>query len=72
MPSPWQAVWNEAEELLYATRPEGFDVEEIGRVAFDCLPESEKEEALDALFYTYWAAAQADRETRAAIDGGGR
>lgn len=31
--SPFQALWNEAEELLLATRPDGFEVEEIGRRA---------------------------------------
>jgi hypothetical protein len=67
--SPWQALWNEAEELLHATRPDGFEVEEIGRIAFESLPAAEKEEALDSLFYTYWAATMADRETRAAQGG---
>jgi hypothetical protein len=70
MPSPWQAMWNEAEDVLFAARPEGFEIEEIGRAAFESLPESEKAEALDVLFYTYWAALQADRETRAAIEAG--
>lgn len=68
--SPFEAMWNEAAEMLLATHPEGFEVEEIGRVAFDSLPEAEKAEALDCLFYTYWAATMADRETRAARSGG--
>lgn len=63
--SPFQTMWNEAEEMLREAHPEGFEVEEIGRVAFGSLPESEKEEALDCLFYTYWTATLADRETRA-------
>lgn len=67
--SPWQAMWNEAEEMLRAAHPEGFEVEEIGRVAFETLPLSEREEALDVLFYTFWAATMADRETRAAMGG---
>lgn len=67
--SPWMAMWNEAEEMLRAAHPEGFEVEEIGRVAFGSLPESEREEALDCLFYTFWAATLADRETRAAWGG---
>lgn len=70
MVSPFQALWNEAEELLHATRPDGFEVEEIGRLAFEELPESEKAAALDVLFYTYWTAVLADRETRSLHDGG--
>lgn len=63
--SAWQAAWNEAEELLAAAYPEGYEVEEIGRTAFDCLPEAEKPAALDALFYCWWTALQSDREARA-------
>ena len=51
--------------MLRETRPEGFDVHDIGRAAFDSLPEEEKEAALDVLFYTYWAARQSDLEARA-------
>lgn len=70
--SPFQAVWNEAEEVLAASRLEGFEVEEIGRMAFDCLSEEEKPAALDALFYCWWAALEADREARARYqDAGG-
>jgi hypothetical protein len=68
--SAWQAMWNWAEETLATSRFSGFNVEDIGRLAFDSLPEGEKEEALDALFYTYWSATMADRETRAAQAGG--
>ncbi|MEV8474903.1 hypothetical protein [Streptomyces sp. NPDC051173] len=63
MASAWQTTFDEAEEMLRATRPEGFDVEKIGRVAFDRLPEHERDGALDVLFYTYWAALRSDRET---------
>jgi hypothetical protein len=68
--SPFEAMWNAAEEQLRAEHPEGFEVEEIGRIAFNSLPLSEREEALDVLFYTYWTATLADRETRAMQDGG--
>ena len=63
--SPFRAMWNEAEEMLRAAHPEGFEVEEIGRVAFGSLPDSEREEALDCLFYAYWSATMADREAAA-------
>jgi hypothetical protein len=66
--SAFQASWNEAEEVLAAAHPEGFEVEEIGRIAFDCLPEEEKPAALDALFYCWWTALQSDRERRAAFE----
>lgn len=68
--SAFEALWNEAEEMLREVRPEGFDVLDVGRAAFDSLPESEKEEALDVLFYTFWAATLADRETHAKQAGG--
>ena len=70
MVSAFRALWNEAEELLLATHPDGFEAERIGRVAFEELPESEKAEALDELFYVYWTTVLADRETRAMQDGG--
>ena len=63
--SPLRTMWNEAEELLHTTRPDGFEVEEIGRIAFDFLPEPERKDALDELFYTFWTAILADREARA-------
>ena len=66
--SPFQAQWNEAEELLAAEHPEGYDVLDIGRIAWDCLPEEEKPAALDALFYCWWSALQSDREQRAAFE----
>lgn len=62
MLSPWQAMWNAAEEMLLQARPEGFTPEDIGQVAWDCLPEQEREEALGVLFYTYWAAVQSDAD----------
>ncbi|MFI0914371.1 hypothetical protein [Streptomyces abikoensis] len=65
MVSPWSTTFDEAEETLREMHPEGFDVEDIGRMAFDSLPEHERAAALDILFYTYWAALQSDRETRA-------
>ncbi|MBA2951648.1 hypothetical protein H1D24_39315 [Streptomyces sp. PSKA28] len=66
MLSAFQVMWNAAEEMLRETHPEGFDVLDIGRVAFDSLPEAEKDGALDALFYTWWEAVEADRAARAA------
>ncbi|MFD5508948.1 hypothetical protein ACFWIB_14395 [Streptomyces sp. NPDC127051] len=63
--TPFQTLFNEAEELLHETRPLGFNVEEIGRLAFDDLPEAEKAAAMDELFYTYWSARELERETLA-------
>ena len=65
MVSVWEAMFSEAEEMLRQSCPDGFDVLDIGRAAMDSLPESEKEAALDVLFYTYWAARQSDLEARA-------
>ncbi|MGY1439466.1 hypothetical protein [Streptomyces reniochalinae] len=61
----FQAAWEEAADLLHETRPGGFDVEEIGHIAFDALPGHEKDAALGELFYTFWSATRADRDTRA-------
>lgn len=63
--SPFQVMWNEAEEMLLEYQPQGFEPEEIGRIAFDCLPDEEKPAALDALFHCWWAAVQSDREALA-------
>jgi len=70
MISAFRALWNEAEELLLATHPDGFEAEQIGRTAFEELPEAEKAVAMDELFYTYWTTVLADREARAMQDGG--
>lgn len=70
MLSAFRALWNEAEEFLQAAHPGGFEPAEIGRIAFDSLPESERETALDELFYAYWETVVAYREARAAQSGG--
>ncbi|MBQ1166677.1 hypothetical protein KBZ21_52680, partial [Streptomyces sp. A73] len=44
--------------------------EDIGRLAFELLPEQERDEALGALFYCGWAAIQNDREQLAHVEGG--
>jgi hypothetical protein len=66
----WQASWDEAEDMLREACPDGFDVLQIGRTAWDCLPEGEQEAALDALFYCWWTALMSDREARSARTGG--
>lgn len=63
--SPWQSMFDAAEEHLTATCLNGFDVEEIGRTAWSWLPELEREWALDILFYTYWSAQVNDAEEQA-------
>ncbi|MFD8577327.1 hypothetical protein ACFV1H_18590 [Streptomyces virginiae] len=68
--SPFQALFDEAEELLLATRPEGFEPEEIAALAFEELPESEKAAAMTELFYTYWAAREQDRRAIARLEAG--
>jgi hypothetical protein len=68
--TPFATLFAEAEEVLAATSLAGFTAEEIGRTAFDCLPESEKAAALDELFYTYWSARELDRESLARYGAG--
>lgn len=66
--SPLQAMFAWAEEHLKAERPEGFNVEEIGRLAFYGLPEDEREQAFNELSYTYWEAMRADEAILAHSD----
>jgi hypothetical protein len=75
MLSAFRTLWNEAEELLLATRPEGFEPAEIGRLAFEELRQSLPEEceiAMDELFYAFWVLTVEDRERRAAQAGDAR
>lgn len=61
--TPLQTMFSQAEDELLATRPEGFNPEDIGRRAWDLLPEAEREQAFNELLYAYWEATVADRET---------
>ena len=63
--TPFQTLFDDAEEELLAAWPGGFEVEKIGRLAFEKLPEAEKAAALDELFYTYWSAREQDRQALA-------
>lgn len=58
----WDVMFAAAEELLQTTVLDGITPEDIGRMAWDLLPDPEQAEALDQLFYTYWSARQNDRE----------
>ncbi|MFJ3812222.1 hypothetical protein ACIPWE_38405 [Streptomyces sp. NPDC090073] len=69
LPSAWQAAWEEAENTLRALFPEGYDVLEVGRLAFDSLHDDLKPAAMDALFYGWWEAEQ-DRKARTEQTGG--
>ena len=69
-PAVWQVMWEGAEETLAAEHPEGYDVLDVGRLAFESLHDDLKAEALDALIYGWWEAEQ-DRKTRAFHAAGG-
>lgn len=56
--TPFEAMWNAAEEELAATRPEGFTPEDIGELALFMLPDSEKPTALGELFYRWWESRE--------------
>ncbi|MGW1744497.1 hypothetical protein ACWCRD_02545 [Streptomyces sp. NPDC002092] len=71
MVSPLQAMFGWAEEHLLATRPEGFTPEDIGRLAYERLPEAEREQAFNELLYAYWETVVADRETWARYEQSG-
>jgi hypothetical protein len=65
-PAVWQVMWEGAEETLAAEHPHGYDVLDVGRLAFESLHDDLKAEALDALIYGWWEAEQdrAARDTR--------
>ncbi|MFI8448188.1 hypothetical protein [Streptomyces erythrochromogenes] len=67
----FQSLFEAAEEELRATWPQGFEVEKIGRLAFERLPEGEKAAALDELFYSYWSGRENDREALARYESQG-
>lgn len=69
LPGIWQVAFEEAEELLLAANPEGVDLLDVGRAAWDCLPPEARDEALDALVYGWWESYQ-DRKARNAFSGG--
>lgn len=71
MLSAFRVLWNEAEELLQATHPEGFEPAEIGRFAFEELPERERYAAMGELFYAYWERIVDAREARARAEATG-
>ncbi|WP_019358042.1 hypothetical protein [Streptomyces sp. AA1529] len=64
--SAWQAAWNQAADELNDMPLVEIYPEDIGRLAFELLPEHERDEALGALSYCWWAAMQNDREQLAA------
>lgn len=68
--TPLQTMFAKAEEELLATRPEGFNPEDIGRRAWELLPEAEREQAFAELLYTYWEAITADAEMWARREAG--
>ncbi|CUW31712.1 hypothetical protein [Streptomyces reticuli] len=69
LPSAWQAAWDEAEDTLRVLFPEGYDVTEVGRLAYESLHDDLKPAALGALFYGWWEPEQ-DRQDRAEQAGG--
>ncbi|MFD7554179.1 hypothetical protein ACFV9E_06515 [Streptomyces sp. NPDC059835] len=69
--SAFTSLYDEAYELLLATRPDGFEPEEIGELAFEALPEAEKATAMQELFYTYWSGRELDRQAIARYEAQG-
>ncbi|MFE9003183.1 hypothetical protein ACFYOY_13725 [Streptomyces sp. NPDC007875] len=66
--SPLAAMFDAAEDTLLADRPEGFTQEDIGRLAYESLPECERGDAWNELLYTYWSARQNDLEAMARFE----
>lgn len=63
--SPLAAMCDAAQDTLLADRPEGFTPEDVVQLAWDSLPECERDDAWNEFKYTYWAAQQNDLEARA-------
>lgn len=70
LPDVWQAQFEEAEAVLMAAAPHGVDLLDVGRAAWDCLPDEARDEALDALIYGWWESYQ-DRKARTAFNATG-
>jgi hypothetical protein len=69
--TPFAAMFAAAEEVLADSCLQGFTPEDAGRMAFDLLPEGEREAAMDELLYTWWSARENDREALARHNAGG-
>lgn len=69
LPPEWQVAFEEAEQTLALVHPEGYDLLEVGRLAFESLHDDLKPAALDALVYGWWETYQ-DRKARNAWAGG--
>lgn len=60
--SVWEVSFDAAEEDLKETSLDGYEVEDIGRLAWGRLHEGDRKHALNAMFYTYWAETRTDRD----------
>lgn len=67
LPNVWEAGFEEAQEQLFAVCPQGVDLLDVCRAAFDSLPDDAQGEAMDALFYGWWETYQ-DRKARGAFE----
>lgn len=64
-PSPLSVMCDAEEDTLLTDRPEGFTPEDMVQLAWDSLPERERDDAWNEFKYTYWAARQNDLKARA-------
>ncbi|MFS4103847.1 hypothetical protein [Streptomyces sp. PD-S100-1] len=62
-------MWEDAEDTLRRIFPEGFDICEVGPLAWESLHDDLKPAVLDQLFYAWWEAEQ-DRKARTEQTGG--
>lgn len=62
--TPLAAMWAEAEEKAQSISEFAPSSAAVGRVALDMLPEGERDDAWDELFYVYAQARGADAEAR--------
>lgn len=60
--SVWEVSFDAAEEDLKETSLDGYEVEDIGCLAWGRLHEDDRKHALNAMFYTYWAETRTDRD----------
>lgn len=60
--SGFDALFRQAEQQLRNEKPDGYQVQEIGRLAWSKLPIEEYGAALRSLFYSYWLVDRQEQQ----------
>jgi hypothetical protein len=66
--APFKAMFLEALETLLTDRPEGFSVADVGWLAWESLPESLLNEAMERFFHREWLELESDNPALARFE----